>query len=278
VAEVATETLAPAAPRLAVRRIAIVPAFNEEESVPAVIEEIRAFDRDFAVVVVDDGSTDGTAAAATGLGAHVVRLPFNLGIGGAVQTGFRYAFEHGFELAVRVDGDGQHDPAQLGLLLGPILADEADIVVGSRFAPVDAEGGHGVRPGGAGVAGDASSPEGGYRSSRSRRIGISILAKTLSMIVHRRVTDPTSGFQALNRKAIALFAADYPHDYPEVEAALMVHKHELRMTEVPVQMRERAAGQSSIGALASVYYMVKVMLALFVGLFRKNVTPLEETK
>jgi glycosyltransferase involved in cell wall biosynthesis len=278
VAEVATETRLPTARQLAVKRIAIVPAFNEEESLPAVIEGIRAFDPDLEVVVVDDGSTDGTAAAAAAIGAHVVRLPFNLGIGGAVQTGFRYAFEQGFQLAVRVDGDGQHDPAQLGALLGPILADEADIVVGSRFAPVGAEGDHGLRPGDAGSAGGATSSDGGYRSSRSRRIGISILAKTLSMIVRRRVTDPTSGFQAMNRRAIALFAADYPHDYPEVEAALMVHKHELRMTEVPVQMRERAAGQSSIGALASVYYMVKVMLALFVGLFRKNVTPLEETK
>ena len=235
--------------------IAIVPAYNEQESVLRVIEEIRAFDPGFEVVVVDDGSVDGTAAAAERAGAHVVRLPFNLGIGGAVQTGFRYAHENGFRLAVRVDGDGQHDPAQLGALLGPVLADEADIVVGSRFAE-----------------------DGGYRSSLSRRMGITILAKTLSVFVGRRVTDPTSGFQALNHKAIALFAADYPHDYPEVEAALMVHKHKLRMIEVPVQMRERSAGQSSIGALASVYYMVKVMLALFVGLFRKNITPLEEIK
>jgi glycosyltransferase involved in cell wall biosynthesis len=254
-AEVVTETRRAGAPLAAVRRIAIVPAFNEQDSVTQVIEEIRAFDPDFDIVVVDDGSVDATSAAAARLGAHVVRLPFNLGIGGAVQTGFRYAFENGFAIAVRVDGDGQHDPAQLGVLLAPVLADEADIVVGSRFTA-----------------------DGGYRSSRSRRVGITILAKTLSAIVGRRVTDPTSGFQALNRRAIALFAADYPHDYPEVEAALMVHKHQLRMTEVPVQMRERSAGRSSIGTLAAVYYMVKVLLALFVGLFRKNITPLEEVK
>jgi len=189
-------------------------------------------------------------------GAHVVRLPFNLGIGGAVQTGFRYAFDNGFRLAVRLDGDGQHDASQLGLLLEPVLADEADIAVGSRFA----------------------GRSDGYRSSRPRRAGITILANTVSLLVRRRVTDPTSGFQALNRHAIGLFAADYPHDIPEVEAVLMVHRHRLRMVEVPVQMRERAGGRSSIGRVFAVYYMVKVLLALFVGLFRKNVTPLEDIK
>jgi len=246
VAEVATETRRAGASLAALRRIAIVPAFNEQESVTQVIQEIRAFDRDFEIVVVDDGSTDGTAAAAAGLGAHVVRLPFNLGIGGAVQTGFRYAFENGFHIAVRVDGDGQHDPAQLAALLAPVLSDEADIVVGSRFAS-----------------------GGGYRSSRSRRIGISILAMTLSAIVGRRVTDPTSGFQVTNRRAIALFAAFYPHDYPEVEATVLAAKAGLRRAEVPVEMRERAAGRSSIGAVRSVYYMVKVMLALLVSMFRR---------
>ena len=239
----------------ALKRVAIVPAFNEQESVPRVIDEIRAFDPDFEIVVVDDGSSDRTTAVAEERGVHVVRLPFNLGIGGAVQTGFRYAFEHGFQLAVRLDGDGQHDASQLGLLLQPILAGGADIVVGSRFGSGE-----------------------GYRSSRSRRLGISILAGTVSVLVRRRVNDPTSGFQALNRHAIALFAADYPHDYPEVEATLMVHRHKLRLAEVPVQMRERAAGRSSIGALSAIYYMVKVLLALFVGLFRKNVTPLEDTR
>ena len=243
-------------PRLAgLRRIAIVPAFNEEESIRRVIDEIRAYDPELEIVVVDDGSHDRTSAVAGECGAYVVRLPFNLGIGGAVQTGFRYAFEHGFRLAVRLDGDGQHDASQLDVLIGPVLADEADIVVGSRFAE-----------------------RSGYQSSRPRRLGITILAKTVSVLVGRKVTDPTSGFQALNRHAIGLFAADYPHDIPEVEAVLLVHKHRLRMIEVPVEMRERAGGRSSIGAVFAVYYMVKVLLALFVGLFRRNVSPLEDTK
>jgi glycosyltransferase involved in cell wall biosynthesis len=235
------------------RRIAIVPALNEEGNVARVIAEIRAFDPGLEVVVVDDASVDRTAAVAAEAGAHVLRLPFNLGIGGAVQTGFRYAYEHGYELAVRVDGDGQHDPAQLGVLLEPVLAGEADIVVGSRFAGSD-----------------------GYRSSRSRRAGIRLLAWTLSALVRQRVTDATSGFQALNRDGIRLFAADYPHDYPEAEATVMVFRHRLRLAEVPVSMRERGAGQSSITALRSIYYMVKVLLAVFVGVFRRTVVPLED--
>jgi glycosyltransferase involved in cell wall biosynthesis len=258
VAEVALEPVAVQRALTKLRRIAIVPAFNEEGSIAGVIDEIRAFDPEMDVVVVDDGSADRTCAVARDRGAHVVRLPFNLGIGSACQTGFRYAFDNGFQVAVRVDGDGQHDPSQLGLLLGPVLEGKTDIAVGSRFA----------------AAGEPGSP--GYRSSRSRRIGIVILARAVSLLVRRRVTDPTSGFQALNRHAMALFAADYPHDYPEVEAAVMVHKHRLRLVEVPVRMRERAAGRSSIGALRSVYYMVKVLLAIVVAMFRRNVVPLEE--
>jgi glycosyltransferase involved in cell wall biosynthesis len=230
-----------------------VPALNEERTITRVIDELRAFDSSLDIVVIDDGSIDATAAVAAEHGGIVLRLPFNLGIGGAVQTGFRYAFEHGYDFAVRVDGDGQHDPAQLSRILEPVLRGEADIAVGSRFAE------------------DA----GGYRSSRSRRLGIRLLAAVVSRIVGQRVTDTTSGFQALNRNAIELFARDYPHDYPEVEATIMVFRHRLRLCEVPVSMRERGGGRSSITALRSLYYMVKVLLAVFVGLFRRSVLPQE---
>ena len=234
-------------------RIAIVPALNEEETVGRVIDEIRTFDPGFDIVVVDDGSTHRTAGVAAHRGAHVLRLPFNLGIGGAMQTGFRFAFEQGFEIAVQIDGDGQHDPSQLPKILGPVLAGEADLCVGSRFTG-----------------------EGAYRSSFARRVGIKIFAGVVSAVVRQKVTDTTSGFRAVNRKGIALFAADYPHDYPEVEATVMCVKHKLRLTEVPVTMRERGGGASSITAVRSVYYMTKVLLAIFVGLFRRYTVPMEE--
>jgi glycosyltransferase involved in cell wall biosynthesis len=237
-----------------VSRIAIVPAYNEAGAIGGVVDEIRAFDAAFDVLVIDDASRDATADVARRHGAVVVTLPFNLGIGGAVQTGFRYAARRGYDLAARIDGDGQHDPAELGPLIATVVGGGADICVGSRFAGAD-----------------------GYRSSRSRRIGIRILAQTVSLLTRQRVTDTTSGFQVLNRKAIELFAADYPHDYPEVEAALMLHKHRLRLTEVPVRMRERSAGRSSIRGLRTVYYMAKVMLAILIGALRRRATPLEDT-
>ena len=236
-------------------RIAIVPALNEEVTVGRVIDEIREFDPGFDIVVVDDGSSDRTAGVAADREAFVVRLPFNLGIGGAVQTGYRFAFEHGYDIAVQVDGDGQHDPQQLPAILAPVLAGDADLCVGSRFAGKSA-----------------------YRSSFARRIGIRIFARIVSAVVRQRVTDTTSGFRAVNRRGIALFAADYPHDYPEVEATVMCVKHKLRLREVPVEMRERGGGSSSITVVRSVYYMAKVLLAIFVGLFRRYAVPFEEER
>jgi len=246
--EVLNTPAATATPLAALKRVAIVPAYNEERNVGRVIDELRALDPGLDVVVVSDGSNDRTVEVAAARGAHVISLPFNLGIGGAVQTGYRYAWEESYELAVRLDGDGQHDPAELRALVAPVVAGEADLAVGSRF-----------------VAG------GGYRSSAARRVGIHILARVVSWIARQRLTDTTSGFQAANRRAIAVYAADLPLDYPEVEGIVMAIKHRIRLVEVPVTMREREHGRSSIGALASVYYMVKILLALFVDLFRKEV-------
>ena len=247
------EPLAQRAPRR-LRSIAIVPAYNEADSLGSVLEEIRAADPELEVVVVNDGSTDATASVAAAAGAAVVNLPFNVGIGGAVQTGYQYALEHGFEVAIQVDGDGQHDPREIGLVLAPILDGQADLVVGTRF-----------------VKG------GGYRGTRLRRVGIRIFAAVVSLLVGQRVSDTTSGFRAVNRKALKLFAAEYPHDYPEVESIVLLSKHHLRMLEVPVQMRVRETGNSSITAMRSAYYMIKVLLALFIGMFRRYPTQTEES-
>ncbi len=234
------------------RHLAIVPAHNEAGAIVATVEEIRRCAPDFDVLVVDDGSTDLTASLAEAGGAKVVRLPFNLGIGGAVQTGYLYAQEHGYDVAVQIDGDGQHDPSYVYELLRCLRADPSlNMVTGSRFLEEDPSG---------------------HRSSPTRRVGIVIFARLVSMITRRRVTDPTSGLRMTNRAGIELFARDYPHDYPEVEAVLLMHAHRLRSCEVPVLMRPRTSGESAISSTQPVYYMIKVLLAVFIGLFRSHPT------
>jgi glycosyltransferase involved in cell wall biosynthesis len=232
------------------KQLAIVPAYNEEATIAVVIESLRAHAPEFDVVVVDDGSTDATALIAERKGARVLRLPFNVGIGGAVQAGFKYALEQRYDYCVQCDGDGQHDASHIARLQQAMEADpELDMVVGSRFLTDDYR----------------------YPAPVSRRTGIHIFARVCSSIVRQRISDPTSGFRLCNRRAIALFARDYPHDYPEVEAVLMLHWHRLKMREVPVQMHERGGGASSIqGSGKSAYYMVKVLLAIFIGLFREH--------
>ena len=236
------------------RKLAIVPAFNEADMVGRVVRDIGREATGFDVLVVDDGSTDATAAEAESQGAEVVRHPFNLGIGGAVQSGYKYALANGYDVAVQVDGDGQHKPEYLDDMLRELNTEgAADMVSGSRFLE-----------------------DPGYKVPLGRRAGNLIFAVVLSRLVRQRITDPTSGFRMTNRRGIELFARDYPHDYPEVEAILMLHHHRLRLHEVPVRMNARGFGRSSIDYPRSAYYMAKVLLAIFVGLFRRRPTPLDE--
>jgi glycosyltransferase involved in cell wall biosynthesis len=231
-----------------IRKLAIIPAYNESGAIASTIADLRANAPGWDVLVVDDGSTDATATLARDAGARVIRHPFNLGIGGAVQSGYQHAEAHGYAFAVQVDGDGQHD-ARFVPTLHAHLASHPDLnmVVGSRFLADDGEG---------------------YRSSATRRVGIRMFSWVLSRITRRSITDPTSGLRMTDRSGIELFARDYPHDYPEVEAVLLLHAHKLNAAELPVTMRPRTSGTSSISSSMSVLYMTKVTLAVFVGLFR----------
>lgn len=224
----------------------IVPAYNEEQSIAAVIADLRAYAPGADIVVVDDGSRDATAKVATAAGVVVLRLPFNLGIGGAVQTGYRYARRHGYDAAVQFDGDGQHFAEEIENLLAPLGRGEADIVVGSRFLKKN-----------------------GYDSPFFRRLGIWIFSTVLTAILGMRVTDTTSGFRAVNRRTIEFFSNSYPDDYPEVESLVLLHRAGMRVAERPVKMRGRTSGRSSITPIRSVYYMIKVLLAVFISLLKK---------
>jgi glycosyltransferase involved in cell wall biosynthesis len=234
------------------RKLAVVPAYNEAATVGTVVGALHRDAPDWDVLVIDDGSTDDTAKVAARAGARVLSMPFNLGIGGAVQAGFRYAREEDYDLMVQVDGDGQHVASEIPALVRARAEEpRLDMVCGSRFLSADYR----------------------YPALISRRTGIHLFAFLLSRIVGQRVSDPTSGFRLYNRRAIGLFARDYPHDYPEVEAVLMLHHHRLTMREVPVLMYERGGGISSIRSGKSIYYMIKVLLAIGVGLVRRRPVP-----
>jgi glycosyltransferase involved in cell wall biosynthesis len=223
----------------------IIPAYNEERSIFHVIREILQLHPDFTVLVVNDGSSDRTEQVAKSAGADVITLPQNLGIGGAVQTGYRYAAARGYDIAVQVDADGQHKPEELDKILEPIRQDEADMVLGSRFVE-----------------------QTGYRSSAGRRTGIIILSSLVTLFARQPLKDVTSGFRAINRKVIKMFAEDYSTDYPEVDSLILVKKEKFRIREVPVEMEQRQTGSSSITSLKSVYYMIKVSLSIMMKSFR----------
>lgn len=224
------------------RTVVIVPAFNEEASIGAVVDEVRRFVPGMDIVVINDGSSDRTAQVAASHGAIVLDLPCNLGVGGAIQAGFRFAFEQGYDRVVRCDGDGQHDPVGILPLLGALEANPGiDLVIGSRFLAEES-----------------------YTSTLFRHMGIRALSAMLTAICRKRVTDPTSGFQATNRALMYLFSRWYPTDYPEPEALALLRRQGYDFCEVPAVFRSRRAGQSSIRGWGTLYYVIKVFLALVV--------------
>jgi glycosyltransferase involved in cell wall biosynthesis len=223
------------------RVLAIIPAFNEEASLPRVVADVRRHGPLWDIAVVDDGSQDRTAEVARSLGVILLKLPVNLGIGGAVQTGLIYGCRHGYDVCLQVDGDGQHDPAESARLVEALRATGADAVVGSRFLEGE-----------------------GFQSTFARRLGIRVLRWVLGQLTGEPITDPTSGQRALGRKAIELLAGDYPQEYPEPEVVYMLRRNGLRLIEIPVTMRARTGGQSSIRVVHSVLYMLKVLLAIFI--------------
>jgi len=229
------------------KTLAIIPAFNEENSIDSVIRSIKRHQPSMDIVVVNDGSSDRTGAVARSTGlAQVIDLPVNLGIGGAVQTGYLYAFRKGYDIAVQIDADGQHDPSELSKLIQALEDGEADCCTGSRF--IDSLG---------------------YRSTFTRRMGILFFTWMIHWMTGRRITDPTSGFRAVNREGIRLFADYYPDDYPEVEALVLLIRSGYRVMEKPVRMEARTAGKSSITPFKSLYYMLKVSLAVVMTRMRE---------
>lgn len=225
------------------RCLVIVPAYNEEKNIQGTLKDIQKCGIDLEYVVVNDCSTDQTKKVLNSIAAKYIDLPINLGIGGGVQTGYRYALEHGYDIAIQFDGDGQHDAQYLKDLIAPIESGRVDVVIGSRF--IEREG---------------------FQSTGLRRLGINFLSGLIHLLCGVKVRDVTSGMRAVNRRMIERFAADYAQDYPEPEAILSAGLAGARITEVPVQMRERQGGVSSINPVRSVYYMIKVSLALI--LFR----------
>lgn len=228
--------------------LAVVPAYNESGAIVRLIEEIQNVSPAVDVVVINDGSSDNTAEVAEQAGVQVISLPFNLGIGGAVQTGFKFAANHGYRMAIQVDGDGQHPPEQIPLLLQKMEEPGIDVVIGSRFLERK-----------------------GYQTSRIRHLGVGVFVFVNSLLLRKKITDNTSGFRAYNRRAICFLAENYPYDYPEPESVVLLERNGFRIAEIPVEMRERAHGESSIGALSAAYYMIKVTLAIIMNMFKEPV-------
>jgi glycosyltransferase involved in cell wall biosynthesis len=233
-----------------VRTLVFIPAWNEEDSIAVVIGDVRRALPAADVLVVDDGSTDATAARAREAGALVASLPFNQGLGAALQTGYLYALREGYDCCAHLDADGQHPAAEVARLLGEIHADRADLAIGSRYRE----------------RGDAES--GDYRPTLSRRIGTSVFRFFLTLATRQRFTDTTSGMRAANRRVMALFSEHYSPDFAEIESLQLAVREGLRVEELPVRMLERVGGSSFLTPLRSAFFIFKGMIVLLVGQFR----------
>lgn len=232
------------------RILIIIPAYNEEKNIRKVIQSLQDTNTDYECLVINDGSKDDTQreAEANGL-ATVIQLPSNLGIGGAVQTGFKYAFYQGYDYAIQFDGDGQHLASEIPKILSPLQSGECDVCIGSRFIEKTL----------------------GFQSTFMRRIGIRIFELMNILLINKRITDSTSGFRAYNKQSIAFLAAHYPTDYPEPETVILLGKNDFRIREVSVEMVERQGGESSISGLKSAHYMIKVILAMLMTSQRQKI-------
>jgi glycosyltransferase involved in cell wall biosynthesis len=228
-----------------VKLLILIPAYNEEGAVGSVVEEVRAGMPGTPILVVDDCSEDATRHVAKQAGADVLPLPYHLGLGGCVQAGYRLAFELGYDYVIRVDGDGQHDPACIPEMLAALQRENCEMVIGSRFLNGDGE-----------------------HTGVLRALGIVFFRAILRPILGRPVKDPTSGFVGVNRTALAVFSRSFPLEYPEIEALVVLQRKRFRFVEVPVRMRNRRAGRSTITALRSLYYPVHVLLGVFVNVLK----------
>lgn len=242
-------------PQINERILIIIPAYNEQGAIRGVVSSVRKAVRHADVLVIDDGSSDTTAREARLGGAYVVRHPFNLGIGGAVQTGLKFARARDYDIVVRMDGDGQHDSGEVAALLQLLRVRQADVVIGSRFIEKDST---------------MSIP-------LLRRLGIRLFALEVRLLTGAPATDTTSGFMAMNRRAVEVLAASMPQDYPEVESRILLHKAGLVTLELPTRMLERRSGVTSIDGWRSLYYAFKVSVAVLISAIKDIPAPSKET-
>ena len=224
------------------KKLVIIPAYNESGNIDKTINDIKQNAPDFDYVIINDCSTDKTLGVLRNKGYNYLNLPINLGIGGAVQTGYRYAYYHGYDMAVQFDGDGQHNAAYLDEMAEVLVETDSDMVIGSRFIEKE-----------------------GFQSSGLRRVGIGFFTKLIKMLTKKVITDPTSGMRIVNRRLLEVFTNDYPKDYPEPESTVTALSKGYKITEIPVKMNEREEGASSISNLKGVYYMIKVSIAIIIA-------------